>query len=75
MKCSSSLDEDKAKLFNHYFFSVFTHSSYQLLSLHDVAHITPALEKIHFDECEVQEALLSLDYNKAAGIDTIHPAI
>ena len=71
---SSSLDEDKAKLFNHYFFSVFTHSSYQLPSLHEVAHITP-IDEICFDEHKVYEILISQDCNKAAGIDSIRPDV
>jgi len=62
------LDEDKAKLFNHYSF-------YQLPSMHEVAHITPALDKICLDELEVHKALVSLDCNIAAGIDSIHPAV
>ena len=73
---SSSLDEDKAKLFNHYFFSVFTHSSYQLPSLHEVAHITPALDEICFDEHKVYKVLLiSQDCNMSAGIDGICPDV
>ena len=72
---NSNLDEDKAKLFNHYFFSVFTHSSYQLPSLHEISHITPALSEICFDECEVYTVLASLACNKAAGIDGIRPDI
>ena len=66
---NSNLDEDKAKLFNHYFFSIFTHSSYQLPSLHEISHITPALAEICFDECEVYTVLASLACNKSAGID------
>ena len=73
--CSSSLDEDKAKLFNHYFFSVFTHSFYQLPYLYEVAHIIPNLDKICLNECEVYEALFSLECNKAAGIDSIRPDV
>ena len=72
---NSNLDEDKAKLFNHYFFSIFTHSSYQLPSLHEISHITPALAEICFDECEVYTVLASLACNKAAGIDGIRPDI
>ena len=62
-------------MFNHYFFSVFTHSSYQLPSLREVAHITPALDEICFDEREVYEVLISQDCNKAASIDGIHPDV
>ena len=69
------MDEDKAKLFNYYFFSVFTHSSYQLPSLREVAHTTPALDEICFDEREVYDVLISQDCNKAAGIDGIHPDV
>ena len=72
---NSNLDKDKAKLFNHYFFSIFTHSSYQLPSLHEISHITPALAEICFDECEVYTVLASLVCNKAAGIDGICPDI
>ena len=72
---SSSLDKDKDKLFNYYFFSVFTHSSYLLPELHEVAHATPVLDKIYLNEHEVHDALLSLNCNKAAGFDSIHPAV
>ena len=72
---SSSLDEDKAKLINYYFFTVFTHSSYLLPELHEVAHATPVLDKIYLNEHEVHDALLSLNCNKAAGFDSIHPAV
>ena len=34
-------DEDKAKLLNHYFFSVFTHYLYQLSSVSEVAYSIP----------------------------------
>ena len=41
----------------------------------EVAHITPALGEICFDEHEVYDVLISQDCNKAAGIDTICPDI
>ena len=72
---NSNLDEDKAKVFNHYFFSAFTHSSYKLPSLHEISHITPALAEICLDECEVYTVLASLACNKATGIDGICPDV
>ena len=66
-------DEDEAKLLNHYFFSVFTHSAYQLSSMSEVAHSIPISNYISINEQEVYMALPSLDTSKSAGIDPISP--
>ena len=63
----------KAMLLNHYFFSVFTYSAYQLPSTHKVAHAVPTLNCINIDE--QQNSILSLDTSKATGIDTINPSV
>ena len=72
---TASSNEDEANLFNNYFFSVFTNSSYQLPSIHEEAHAIPSLHKINIQVDQVYEALVSLDTSKAAGIDTINPAV
>jgi len=70
-----TLHENKAKLFNDYFFSIFLHSSYQLPLLHKIAHITPALAEINSDERKAYTALTSLECSKATDIDGIHPDV
>ena len=72
---TTTTEEDKAKLLNHYFFSVFTHSHYQLPSLNEVYHSIPTTNYICIKEQEVYRALLSLDASKSAGIDTISPSV
>jgi len=72
---TATTDEDKAKLLNHYFFSVYTHTSYQLPPIHEVPHTTPTLNCICINEQQVYKALVSLDTSKAAGIDAINPSI
>ena len=54
-------DKDKAKLLNHYFFSIFTHSPYQLPSMSEIAHSIPTFNYISINEQEVYRALSSLD--------------
>ena len=72
---TATTDEDKAKLLNHYFFSVFTHSHYQLPSMNEVYHSILNPNYICIEEQEVYRALLSLDASKSAGIDTISPSV
>ena len=66
-------DADKAALFNQYFHSVFTTSS---STLPDMGYPSiDSLQLIDISETEVYNALISLDPNKALGIDGIGPKI
>ena len=69
-------DECKAKLFNQYFFSVFTstpctHSN----RVEDPSICADSLSSLVFTEAEVYNALIHLDPTKATGIDGIGPKI
>ena len=69
-------DECKAKLFNQYFFSVFTstpckHSNH----VEDSSICADSLSSLVFTEAEVYNAFMYLDPNKATGIDGIGPKI
>ena len=66
---------DQARLFNEYFYSVFTHSTYDLPSPMDLSTVEPGLSTINVSTMEVFQALCDLDPNKAFGIDSISPAL
>ena len=64
----ASTDIDKANLINCYFYSVFS-SPTSLPSTDDLPESSHSLNVIEFTETEVFQALISLDPNKAPGID------
>ena len=66
---------DQAQLFNQYFHSVFTHSSYGLPSPADLPAAETVLSTINISALDVFQALCNLDPNKASGIDSINPAL
>ena len=66
---------DRAQLFNQYFHSVFTHSSYKLPSLADLPAVETVLSTINISSLDVFQALCNLDPSKASGIDSINPAL
>ena len=72
---TATTEEDKAKLLNHYFFSVFIHSYYQLSTMNEVYHSILTINYICIKEQEIYRALLSPDASKSAGIGTISPSV
>ncbi|CAI7990631.1 Proline dehydrogenase 1, mitochondrial, partial [Geodia barretti] len=68
-------DLDKASLFNQYFYSVFTRSTFQLPSFSELKMPTSSLSDINFSELDVFRVLRSLDVSKAMGCDGISPKI
>ena len=65
---------DQAQLFNEFFHSVFTHSSYNL-SLADIPPVGITLSSVNISASDVFQALYSLDPCKASGFDAINPAL
>ncbi len=63
---------DKASLFNRYFHSVFTNSSFDRSAMDNP--ISP-LSDIDFNDSEVHRILCSLDTTKSMGIDGIGPSV
>ena len=72
---SASQDLDKANLFNKYFYSVFSRSTYSLPNFENMPRASVSLDSIYISEEDVYDVLLSLDPHKATGIDGISPAI
>ena len=70
-----SAESDKANLFNTYFHSIFTRSSYKIPPLEGLPSPTHTLSDIGISEMDVYEALNSLDISKAMGIDGIGPKV
>ena len=68
-------DYDKAHLFNQYFFSVFTRDSSVSSTTTSSTDDTDTLENISISLEEVYKVLVSLDPNKAQGIDCLSPKI
>jgi len=65
----------KAKLFNMYFHSVFTCSSFNLPNMKDFPSHSNPITTIQFSVTEVYKALISLHPKKTAGVDDIGPKI
>jgi len=72
---SADSDQDKATLFNRYFHSVFTNSSFSLPNICDLPKPNSVLGDISISEDEVFEALIYLDPSKAMGCDGIGPKL
>ena len=70
----ASSDYEKATLFNHYFHSVFTRSSFQSPPLLPPT-LSKAFSKVVFSDHDVFCALRSLDPSKAMGCDNISPKL
>ena len=72
-------DNNKAKLLNHYFSSVFTtedeheYPDIKLIGLEEGN--TPSLDVIEITEKKVLKELLNLNIAKSAGPDGIHPKV
>ena len=70
----ASSDYEKATLFNQYFYSVFTRSSFQLPVLMP-SPPSPSICEVSFSELDVFRILQSLDPSKAMGCDNISPRL
>ena len=73
--CSATSTYEKASLFNSYFHSVFTQSSFPLPPVDKLLSPEVTLSDIVISESDVYSALNSLDPSKAMGIDDIGPKI
>lgn len=72
---TATSDEDRSSLFNKYFHSVFTRSSYELPLSMDQPEGDAKLQSIQLSESDVLHALTSLDTTKATGLDGIGPKV
>ena len=68
---SAVSDTDKASLFNQFFYSVFTRSTFQLPPLHELTTHPSPISEASFTELDVFRVLRSLDVSKAMGCDGI----
>ena len=68
-------DSEKASLFNKYFHSVFTRSSFQLPPFNEMDMPSTTLSDICISELDVFRVLSSLDVTKAKGCDGISPKL
>ena len=68
-------DLDKASLFNKYFYSIFTPSSFDLPPLDSLPTLSSTLSDISISTFDVFNSLVSLDPTKAIGIDCLGPRI
>ena len=68
-------DIEKANLFNTFFHSVFTHSSYNLPPLEMLSMPPSTISDITISESDVYDAMTSLNPTKAMGIDGIGPRL
>ena len=68
-------DLDKASLFNKYFYSIFTPSSFDLPPLNSLPTLSSTLSDISISTFDVFKSLVSLDPTKAMGIDCLGPQI
>ena len=71
----ATTDADKALLYNEYFHSVYTNSSSTLPDMNTITSDVEPLQPFDISELEVYNALISLDPNKALGIDGISPKV
>ena len=68
-------DTEKACLFNEYFHSIFTHSSFVLPPVSELPSPESSLINISFSDSDVYSVLASLDEAKSKGIDRIPPKV
>ena len=68
-------DADKASLFNKYFHSVFTRSSFQLPPISELETPSIFISDINISEVDIYRVLRSLDVTKAMGCDGISPKL
>ena len=72
---AAATDNEKAYLFNQYFHSVFTDSSFTLPPFSELNHPHQFISHISISELDVFKALKALDVSKAMGCDGISPKL
>ena len=72
---TGSSDYEKVTLFNTFFHSVFTLSSYQIPPMESFPSATSTVSDISISEMDVYKALSSLNTTKAMGPDRIGPKV
>ena len=72
---SAKNDYDKAKLFNKYFHSIFTQSSFTLPPISEIPSVVSLISDIFIPESDVFSELSLLDTSKTMGIDNMGPKI
>ena len=72
---TATLDQEKTTLFNTFFHSVFTHSSFNLPSPENLSVPASTISDISISELDVFEALSSLNESISMGIDGIGPKL
>lgn len=72
---TASTDGEKASLFNSYFYSVFSTTSFILPPMANLPSPNSTLANIEISESDVLEVLASLDPSKAVGPDGIGPNV
>ena len=70
---SANSDLEKASLFNKYFHSIFTRSSFVLHPIDQLPPVAPLLSDISLTASDVHSELTKLDPSKSMGIDNIRP--
>ena len=68
---SAASDKEKAILFNQYFHSVFSTSSFPLLSTRELTRPNSFIDAVIFNELDVFKGLRALDVSKAMGCNGI----
>ena len=71
----ATAEYEKVNLFNKFFHSVFTQSSFNIPPLDQLPQPHSTLSDITITECDVYEGLISLNAVKAMGIDSIGPKV
>ena len=72
---SATTDSVKASLFNNYFYSIFTRSSFVLPTIDELPSVDSLISDISISDSDVYSELTKLDTSKAMGIDNIGPKI
>ena len=72
---SASFDISRAELFNTFFHSIYTVSSFSLPSVDNHAATLPTISNVSFSEVEVLHAQSALDPTKSMGTDRIGPRL
>ena len=72
---SAASDKEKAILFNQYFHSVFSTSSFPLPSTSELTRPNSFIDAVIFNELDVFKGLRALDVSKAMGCDGIGPMV
>ena len=72
---SANSDLEKASLFNKYFHSILTRSSFVLPPIDQLPPVAPLLSDISLTTSDVHSELTKLDPSKSMGIDNIGPKI